>query len=224
MDNNSENNKKTAPEANLGQIPNNSDNFQAIARKMTYCVEIKKEEQERTRIKKKLFLNYWSKSRGVISATCRKTDIHPDTFYDWKKNDPEFAQKLEEVTKHRNEDVEDILMGKIFIEQDGACVRYYLERRDPNYKPKNTTEVIAGDRTLEDLIWEAEEKGLDLEKLKKQKNEAQNREQNVDREPAQNKEQEGNKSSVQTKPGSKLLLEQEDKEKPAIESEAERTE
>lgn len=116
-------------------------------------------EQERTRIAKKLFLENFEKYRGVVSAACDKTNIDRRTFYNWKDEDPVFAAALKEVTAKTNDNVEDVLMGKILIERDGPSARYYLDRRHPLYKPRTEqTVVIVGEKTLEDLIDESRAK------------------------------------------------------------------
>jgi len=116
-----------------------------------------KEEQERTRVNKKLFLQYYESNR-VIGAVCKKVNITTETVRVWRRDDPEFAKAFQNVDLERNEEVEDILMGMIFIKHDGPSVRYYLDRKHPEYNPHVTTEVITGTRTLEDILDEAEAK------------------------------------------------------------------
>jgi len=123
---------------------------------MEYSVETK--EQWRTRIKKKEFIEAWSETRGVISKTCEMIGISRDTYYDWRNKDPKFAKLLVTVELKRNKDVEDILMEKILEDKDPSCVKYYLDRKHPEYKPRMVQEVIAGERTLEDLIDEDNQK------------------------------------------------------------------
>ena len=122
--------------------------------------EEQREEQERTRIKKKLALEIFGNIRGVVTVVCKKVGIAPKTFYEWKKTDPEFAAAIRAVEAERCNDIEDLLLGKIFIEHDGTSIRYWLDRKHPNYKPKNVTEVVTGEKTLEDLLDE-EDKAID---------------------------------------------------------------
>lgn len=183
----------------------------------------KKQEQERTKRKKKLFLDIYERSMGIITVGCQKAEIHRRTFYLWKETDPEFVKKLSEVAAQRNDEVEDGLFRKI-KEQDGSSIRFYLERKHPAYKAKNTTEVIVGEKTLEDLIDDDEEK-LNEEKLNKKNNgEKKEDKQMDDRKSAQDKKQEGNSSAVQIKPSAKPVLEQKDKAQLDNQSEAKRTE
>ena len=49
-------------------------------------------------------------------------------------------------------------MGLVFIKHDGPSVRYFLDRKHPEFKPHSVTEVVTGTRTLEDILDEAEKK------------------------------------------------------------------
>jgi len=171
----------------------------------------KRDEQERTKIKKKIFLDWWERSKGVISAVCEKVEINAKTFRRWKKDDPEFAKELEIVTKNRDDDVEDLLMGKVFIEKNLRAITYYLDRKHPGYKPKVVNEVVAGDITLEDLIDKDEDELNKNDENKKDKSVA-------DGKPPVDKKQEGDESEVQIKHGAGVVLEKEDASKPDTES------
>lgn len=90
-------------------------------------------EQERTVLKKALFLKYWEKSRGIVSVCCNKVGVGRTTFYNWVKCDHKFREELHRVEKMKDEEIEDCLMYKIFVEKDGPSVRFYLSRRHPDY-------------------------------------------------------------------------------------------
>lgn len=111
------------------------------------------DEEARTRIKKQLFLEVLSKTRGVITIACDQTGIGRRTYYDWIEKDPAFAAAVNEVNADKNAIAEDILWGKITVEKDGPSIRFYLDRKHPNYKQrvKVETQVVDG-RTLEDLL------------------------------------------------------------------------
>jgi len=96
-----------------------------------------REEQERTKIKKKLFIETYGVSKGVISIICEKIGIDRGTFYLWEKNDPEFVKALEKKRETLNAEVEDVLMGLVLIKKHPPSVHYYLDRRHPRYKPKS---------------------------------------------------------------------------------------
>jgi len=143
---------------------------------------------------KKIFLDYWAKSMGVVSATCEKVEISRETFYNWMKEDPLFAKKIKELTDQRNTIAEDLLWGKITINKDGACIRYYLDRKHPEYKPKVINEMVVGDITLEDLI------DKDEDELNKNNDENKKNKSVADGKPSVDKKQEGGESEIPKKP------------------------
>lgn len=51
-------------------------------------------EQKRTTAKKKLFLAIFSMTLGSVTKTCKYARIARDTYYDWCKKDPEFAEAV----------------------------------------------------------------------------------------------------------------------------------
>ncbi len=53
-----------------------------------------KNEQKRTKAKKKLFLAVFSMTLGQVTKACKHTRIHRDTYYDWRKKDPHFASAI----------------------------------------------------------------------------------------------------------------------------------
>lgn len=120
----------------------------------------KKDEQERTKIKKKIFLEYWLKTKGIIQVCCDKTEIDRGTYYLWEKNDPVFKRRLDEVLAERNKNVEDELMAQIHLKKHAPSIHFYLERKHPDYKSKSSVEITPGEgvgKTLKQLIDEDEE-------------------------------------------------------------------
>lgn len=169
-------------------------------------------EQERTRMNKEAFLKNFAEMRGVISATCVKTGITRTTFYEWKNEDKDFRAALEKTTANRNDEVEDVLMGKILAEKDAHCTTFYLKSRHPNYKTKIIQEVIQGERTLEDLLAEddAREDAKEYEKNKLGNNGG----------VIQDPEQAGSGSEIQSECGADVVLDKKDAPKPDIKSKA----
>lgn len=106
----------------------------------------KKKEQERTKIAKKLFIEMWGKYRGVISIICDKIDIARQTYYEWRDEDQQFAAAIQKANYNMLDEVEDMLMSKVFIERDGPSIRFFLERKHPAYKPKTETTLIPGEK------------------------------------------------------------------------------
>lgn len=183
---------------------------------MCYVLETVKQKQQReeresTKRKKKLFLEYYAKSDGVVAAVCEKTGINRWTYYSWLELDKEFARRIEKTNSKKNQICEEILWELIKIKKDGPSVRYHLDRRHPLYKPVSKTEVVTGDRTLEDLIIEHDKQ------IKKQQDEYDNQHKTPDTdEPRPNSEttedtkQEGPASELHTEPLPDVLLEQKD--------------
>jgi hypothetical protein len=118
-------------------------------------VVVNEEEQMRTTLAKKKFLEIWKKSTGVISVSCAKAEIDRKTYYNWLKEDPEFAEAVKEVEDTRLDVAEEILFEKVFIEKDKNLLKFYLERRSPAYRQKLINEIYAGKKTMEDLYDEA---------------------------------------------------------------------
>jgi hypothetical protein len=179
-------------------------------------------EQERTRIKKKLFLEYLAAAKGIITPVCEKVQISREMFYQWKEKDPEFAQAVGKVTAKMNEEVVDMLMAKIFIERDGPSIRFYLERKNPEFKAHTVTEIVTGERTLEDLFDESADKKI-AEGKKNGNHTATTKaggdagQPDVDRKAVQDKGQARIAGAAKIQRGAKLLLGKADKKKPDTE-------
>lgn len=92
-------------------------------------------EQERTRIKKKLFLQFYEATLGSVKDSCEKADVGRTTFEEWRNGDKAFAGALEEYEMRKLEDVERMLNSKIMQGSDRA-ITYFLDRRHPKYRPK----------------------------------------------------------------------------------------
>ena len=103
-------------------------------------VVAKREEQERTTIKKKLFLEVFEKSLCMIAISCEKAGINRNAYYDWMKSDPEFHKTINEIKSRENESVENKLKKLIMQEKQGS-IHFYLEKRHPDYKPKSSMEL-----------------------------------------------------------------------------------
>lgn len=46
---------------------------------------------------KERLLAAYAKHAGQVTRSCREVGMSRETFYDWKKNDPDFAERLEVV-------------------------------------------------------------------------------------------------------------------------------
>jgi len=94
-----------------------------------------REEQERTTIKKKLFLELCEKSRGNITMTCTKVEIYRDTYYKWCQSDPEFKRQVEQLRRSRYEVLEDVGMN-LALGGDVPAWKEMLRLLHPAHKKK----------------------------------------------------------------------------------------
>jgi len=98
-------------------------------------------QQPRTIQKKIDFIANLHKVYGNISLACKLTGIKSrKTVYNWMHDDPEFLKIIEDFTNIENDMTEDALKYQIFARRDGPSIRYYLDKRHPEYmKPKRLT-------------------------------------------------------------------------------------
>lgn len=153
----------------------------------------------RVRRNKADFLQLMRQTMGVVSVVCNEIGISRNTFYVWCKEDPQFARELEQVKLEQRGEVEDRLLRAI-LRDEGWAIRLYLERKHPDYRPKQDNYLIPATKTLEDLIDEAREHG--------------NEQPTTHREPPLDQEQTGSTGTLQSEPEPRLLLAEEDKKKP----------
>ncbi len=189
--------------------------------RLTKHQEKVREEQLRTKVKKKLFLEWWEKSSGVIELTCKQTDIGKTTLYRWLAEDKEFAAKVQEIEARKNNVAVDLLWAKVSIEKNIRAITYWLDRKHPDFKPKKELEVYAGERTLEDLIAEDAQKtkdGIDGQQSEAPTTAPHAEQQVSDRDAPEDTKQEGEASEVPAKPSAEVVLETQDQKKPDTQS------
>jgi len=157
------------------------------------------------------FLKHFKKSYGVIQRVCDDIGIDRTTFYDWKKDDPQFTAAVQTAEIERNDSVEDALFALI-ANGDGACIRFYLGRRNPLYTQKVVNKVYTGERTLEDLLDEYQTADENVAG-----------QQAVDRATVQDSEQARGTGAISVEHSAELLLEKKDSPKSDSEGSAEGT-
>lgn len=122
----------------------------------------KQKEQERTIVKKRIFLENFERASGRIVAAVQHTDISRSTFYHWMKTDPEFAENVKAILSQQGTIVRDVLTTKA-LEGDIRALMYLDKRLNKevnndiktevhiyHHSDRNVEEVPL--RTLEDLI------------------------------------------------------------------------
>jgi ACT domain-containing protein len=210
-----QNNEKQSKPGELTEKSGNVENTEKVTESDINDTKLKaeREEQERTRIKKGLFLEYFEKGMGEIKMACEKTGIVRNTFYKWRNEDPEFAKKLADIKIQALDDAEGMLM-RLVRAGNPRAITYFLDRQHIKYKPHSVTEVVTGTRTLEDILDEAEAK---LKEKKNARGIGTGTENPAGGVP-ENKGQEGGHGAVPTQQGPAVLLGKKDEEEHHTES------
>lgn len=112
--------------------------LQAIHKGLSYVVVTpEQQEQERTTIKKKIFLEVLEKTKGIITLTCQEADVGRATYYVWLENDPAFKASVEAITRTKSEILED-KMQMLAYSGDFRALKYLLDYyKKSDYKEKN---------------------------------------------------------------------------------------
>lgn len=105
--------------------------------------------QKRIKRDKKKVLEVLGQNAGIISASCRAAKITRFTFYKWYNEDPDFAEKVDDV-KEMQKDVAEALILKKMKEGDTTMLIFYAktQMKDRGYTERK--EVTGKDG--EDLI------------------------------------------------------------------------
>lgn len=111
-----------------------------------------------TEQKKKQFLESFEKSACNISVSCKSLGISRNTFYEWKKHDPDFAQKVMEQEESLIDFAETMLYkgikeGKttelIFFLKTKGQSRGYVEKQRVDLNTENRPDLSG--MSLEEL-------------------------------------------------------------------------
>lgn len=204
------------------KVKKETQNDSVVNLSMCYDVVVEEEgkkEQRRTTENKKLFINIMEQAMGIVKVACEHVGITRKTYYGWVKEDPVFAGEMDRIRKEQLGDVEDRLLRAIANNEPWA-ITLYLNRKHPDYKPKSEMQVIPTERTLEDLIDEANKKNaIEAETKNNYDTDGQ---QNINREVIEDKNKEGGTNPVCFEQGAVFLLEAPNAQKHNIESETER--
>lgn len=71
----------------------------------------------------------------IVDAAAKGAGIDRWIVYHWKKNDSEFAMKMNQVLDDLPEMMEN-KMKELVLKGDGSMIRFWLGRRHPDYKQK----------------------------------------------------------------------------------------
>lgn len=85
------------------------------------------------------FLKILEASAGMVATACRKADITRATYYKWRKDDPDFAEKCDDIKEIQKDAAEALILKKmkdgdttmlIFFAKTQMKDRGYVERRE----------------------------------------------------------------------------------------------
>nr|DAL94825.1 MAG TPA: Terminase small subunit [Caudoviricetes sp.]DAS01213.1 MAG TPA: Terminase small subunit [Caudoviricetes sp.] len=86
---------------------------------------------------------YLSRGVSVISA-CGFAGIDNSTFYDWKNNNKDFANKVE-IWQNALSTKAQLVIADSIEEGDKDTAKWFKEKTDKRYNPKHMTEVTGAD-------------------------------------------------------------------------------
>ncbi|MBR4833080.1 MAG: hypothetical protein IKU86_01945 [Thermoguttaceae bacterium] len=98
--------------------------------------------ERKRRRKKALLLEELRNSLGLVSSACDKVGVGRTTFYEWLKNDPEFARQVDEIEERALDFVESKMFQAI-QNGDVRLIQFYLSTkgRKRGYAPKTDVET-----------------------------------------------------------------------------------
>lgn len=109
------------------------------------------------------------KNTGLIQVTCQKVGIPRSTLYRWRKDDYEFAQKLEDAKICGEGMINDLAKSRLISKiksDDFKAISFWLKHKDPEFAdpwrfPPSKTEKNTG-------LSEERKKGI-IERMKRWK-------------------------------------------------------
>lgn len=97
-----------------------------------------------------------------IVEACQYANIHPDTYYDWLKTYPEFSDKMEIAKAMPNRKAKEVIAQAINAGDTNAA-KYWLDRRDPEFKQKGELDVNHGLQDTQEKLREFFDDKSDVE-------------------------------------------------------------
>lgn len=92
-----------------------------------------KEEQERTKVKKRNFIELFSDELCDIGLTCKRVGISRETYYKWMEEDEDFKESVDSIKYHECEFVESKLKQNIKKGKE-TSINFFLKCKHPEYK------------------------------------------------------------------------------------------
>ena len=100
--------------------------------------------QNKTAVSKEKFLEQLEKSFGLVATTCRKVGISRSTYYKWRKDDSQFADKADEVKELQKDAVEALILKKM-KDGDTAMLIFYAKTQMKDRGYVERTEIVGKD-------------------------------------------------------------------------------
>lgn len=96
--------------------------------------------EKRITKQKKQFLEILGQNAGIVSASCRAANISRFTFYKWYNEDPEFAEKADDI-KEMQKDLCEAMIIKKMKDGDPTMLIFYAktQMKDRGYSERIET-------------------------------------------------------------------------------------
>lgn len=110
-------------------------------------------DNQKKELQKRLVLEALRSALGIVSQACNSVGISRQTFYEWKRNDPDFAQEVEDVYETAIDFAESKLFKQIESGNTTATI-FFLKTKGKKRGYVETTEVINAERADVPSWWE----------------------------------------------------------------------
>lgn len=105
-------------------------------------------KQKRTEVKQSLFIDALRQTAGIIEPALEMAQIARSTYRKWYNDEPEFAQRVDDVTAAQHDFVETKLMKGIKMGSE-RLIEFYLDRRVPNYAKKSSLDIKSNGKDIQ---------------------------------------------------------------------------
>ena len=104
--------------------------------------------------------------QGRVRA-CKIAGIHYDTFMEWMRSKPEFAEAVKKAEDTGNDKIKDICERRIIEDKSWQSAAWWLERTDPaNYGQRNNLNInfekpliVVADEETKNLLEKLDDNG-----------------------------------------------------------------
>jgi hypothetical protein len=94
--------------------------------------------QQIQQLKKSKFIEAYKATNGNITDSSTIAEIDRGTYYNWLKDDNDFALQILDSEANLNDEIRQVLISKA-AEGDMTAVIFYLKNRHPDFKPQPMT-------------------------------------------------------------------------------------